>query len=111
MTRSLILAPILAMPLALALVACGDDSVTPAADGDDRGARGEVLGGTISDDMIPLDQLQSRSPPLRGEDDASADENGPGTETTSDSDTSKQASESEETESEGSAGDQEGARE
>ena len=34
------------------------------ADEADRAAKGEVLGGTISDDMIPLDRLRSQSPPV-----------------------------------------------
>ncbi|MDG5749216.1 hypothetical protein P8Q88_13625 [Qipengyuania sp. XHP0207] len=66
----------LAVPLAFALVACGDETAEPAGQGDDRGARGEVLGGTISDDMIPLDQLQSQSPPLRGADDTGSADGG-----------------------------------
>ncbi len=49
----------------LALAACdrGDPAQTEAG----ARAEGEVLGGTISDDMIPLDQLRSQSPPLRAE--------------------------------------------
>ena len=53
----------LVLALALGLAACGDDAAEAPAEGDERGARGEVLGGTISDDMIPLDQLQSQSAP------------------------------------------------
>ncbi|WP_435198775.1 hypothetical protein [Qipengyuania sp. 902] len=53
----------LALVCALGLAACGDDAAEAPAEGDERGARGEVLGGTISDDMIPLDQLQSQSAP------------------------------------------------
>ncbi|MDA0818671.1 MAG: hypothetical protein O2879_00090 [Proteobacteria bacterium] len=34
---------------------------------DAREAEGEVLGGSISDDMLSLDQLQSQSPPIREE--------------------------------------------
>lgn len=48
--------------------ACGDDSPaeeTAAEAG--RGAQGEVLGGTISDDMLPLDRLRSQSPTIREE--------------------------------------------
>ena len=48
--------------LPLLLAACGGGDAEPVAD-DGQGARGEVLGGTISDDMIPLDQLTSHSPP------------------------------------------------
>lgn len=48
------------VPLAL-LAACGDK---PASEGDDRSASGEVLEGTISDAMLPLDQLTSEPPLL-----------------------------------------------
>lgn len=51
------------VPLAL-LAACGDE---PAADGDGRSATGEVLEGTISDEMLPLDQVQSEPPLLAPE--------------------------------------------
>lgn len=47
-------------PLAL-LAACGDEA---AQEGDDRSASGEVLEGTISDEMLPLDQLTSEPPLL-----------------------------------------------
>ena len=50
---------------ALALGACGDDAVERGAEGDARTAAGEVRGGTISDAMLPLDTVQSQSPPLR----------------------------------------------
>lgn len=48
------------------LAAC--DSASTDDTGEDKAARnakGEVLGGTISDDMIPLERLRSQSPPLR----------------------------------------------
>jgi hypothetical protein len=44
------------LPLAL-LAACGEE---PADDG--RAASGEVLEGTISDAMLPLDRVQSEPP-------------------------------------------------
>ncbi|MEX0342931.1 MAG: hypothetical protein AB3N06_10110 [Erythrobacter sp.] len=50
------------------LAACGGD--TPAEESAveaERGAKGDVVGGTISDDMLPLDRLRSRSPALREE--------------------------------------------
>lgn len=56
---------LLGMPAALLLAACGED--TPQRADDAREAEGEVLGGSISDDMLPLDQLQSQSPPIREE--------------------------------------------
>lgn len=55
-----------AMAVALAtclLAACGDDA--RRGENDDRTAAGEVRGGTISDEMLPLDQLKSQSPPQR----------------------------------------------
>jgi hypothetical protein len=56
MTRAAVLAVI-----ALALLpACTEDAAAPA-DAGERAA-GEVLGGTISDAMIPLDQLDSQAP-------------------------------------------------
>lgn len=52
-------------PLAL-LAACGDGEVV-REEGGAAEAEGEVLGGTISDDMLPLDSLRSQSPPLRSD--------------------------------------------
>lgn len=49
---------------ALALGACDSSDPAQTAPGGAR-AEGEVLGGTISDEMIPLDELRSQSPPLR----------------------------------------------
>lgn len=57
----------------LALAACGDSSAPVAEQDDDATARGEVLGGTISDDMLPLDTLRSKSPPLQQAEDQSDD--------------------------------------
>lgn len=50
--------------LILTLAACdgGTDGDTAGS-----GADGEVLGGTISDEMLPLDTVRSQSPPLRTE--------------------------------------------
>lgn len=50
--------------LAVLLAAC-DGGADSGADGGT--AEGEVLGGTISDEMLPLDTVQSQSPPLRTE--------------------------------------------
>jgi hypothetical protein len=50
----------------LVLAACDSSDPAQTAPGGAR-AEGEVLGGTISDEMIPLDQLRSQSPPLRPE--------------------------------------------
>ncbi|MDE1467137.1 hypothetical protein [Aurantiacibacter sp. D1-12] len=61
---------ILAAPVVLALAACGDDPA-PVEGDENREASGEVLEGSISDGMIPLDELQSQAPlaaPEPGED-------------------------------------------
>ena len=49
---------LLALPLALA--ACEQQAAAPAAEG--GAASGEVLPGSISDAMIPLEQLDSQAP-------------------------------------------------
>ena len=54
--------------LASGLAACSGETEAPEAQAPaEQGgsATGEVLGGTISDDMIPLESLTSQSPPLR----------------------------------------------
>lgn len=55
----LLLAPLLGLPLLLA--ACTDDAATVSED-DGREASGEVLEGSISDAMLPLDEVQSQAP-------------------------------------------------
>ena len=46
------------------LDACESESAPPPVEDDGRAtAEGEVLGGTISDEMLPLDTLRSQSPP------------------------------------------------
>ena len=73
------LKPLFALaPLAL-LVACGDPEPEAEVAAEEGGeVAGDVLGGTISDDMIPLDQLTSTSPPaernVSSEDGASSSE-------------------------------------
>jgi hypothetical protein len=57
--------PILALALAL-LAACGGDSPVD----EDRAASGEVLEGTISDAMLPLDRVRSQPPLAEAEADA-----------------------------------------
>ena len=47
-----------ALPVLALLAACGGDA--PADDG--RAASGEVLEGTISDDMLPVDRVRSEPP-------------------------------------------------
>jgi hypothetical protein len=46
--------------LALLLAACGDQTSAPAEQG--GAASGEVLPGSVSDAMIPLEQLDSQAP-------------------------------------------------
>ena len=57
-------ARLLCLPLLAAVGACGDKD---GADAERRTAAGEVLGGSISDDMLPLDTVTSQSPPLKDE--------------------------------------------
>jgi uncharacterized lipoprotein len=54
----------LILPCALLLAACDSDGQVeqPTADGKERGAMGEVLGGTISDEMISYEDIQSQAP-------------------------------------------------
>ena len=62
------------LPLLTLLAAC--DNGGDAAGPERKTAAGEVLGGSISDAMLPLDTVQSQSPPLRetaaGDDDGDA---------------------------------------
>ncbi len=53
--------PLIALALLMMLSACESE---PGAGAGDTGGRaeGEVLGGTISDDMIALEQLTSKAP-------------------------------------------------
>lgn len=48
----------LAMPALALLAACGGDATTD----DSRSASGEVLEGTISDAMLPVDRVRSEPP-------------------------------------------------
>ncbi|MDP5104228.1 MAG: hypothetical protein NWP98_09915 [Erythrobacter sp.] len=72
MKRAVILA------LALVAAACTEEAAAPAKQGGK--AAGEVLGGEISDAMIPLEQLESQAPlaprtaPSAGEVDAAQPE-------------------------------------
>ncbi|WP_228242813.1 hypothetical protein [Porphyrobacter sp. GA68] len=46
------------VPLCLVMAACGQaDAPPPVVDEDDTSAKGEVLEGTISDRMIPYDEI------------------------------------------------------
>ncbi len=62
-----------AMLLGASLSACGEES----AQSDDRTASGEVLEGSISDAMLPLDTVTSQPPLLQSQ---PASETGPGEE-------------------------------
>ena len=53
------------------LASCESETAPPPAQDEGRAAKGEVLGGTISDDMLPLDTLRSQSPPQRAAADGS----------------------------------------
>ena len=71
MKRALLLAT-----ACLTLAGCGESSAPDTTPDDDATARGEVLGGTISDGMLPLDTLQSQSPPLEVEGEPGAPSSG-----------------------------------
>ncbi len=64
MSTRLILAS--AFPALLLLSACEDEPAVTVED-DGREASGEVLEGSISDEMIPLDQVRSQAPLLEAE--------------------------------------------
>ena len=49
----------------LTLTACGDEAGEPISNETGGEAAGEILGGTISDEMIPLEELTSTSPPAQ----------------------------------------------
>jgi hypothetical protein len=53
--------PATLLSLAL-LAACGEEPVAEPSDNDGRSAEGEVIGGTISDAMLPLDTVRSQAP-------------------------------------------------
>ena len=61
----------------LALTACEDEADTTVSTETGGEAAGEILGGTISDDMIALEELTSTSPPAerRADTGASASSN------------------------------------
>jgi len=50
---------LLAMPALALLAACGGEAPT---DDDGRAASGEVLEGSISDEMLPIDRVRSEPP-------------------------------------------------
>ena len=62
------------LALALGLLAACESEPEPVAT--NANAEGEVLEGSISDEMLPLDRLQSKSPPAAGRGSDSANGNG-----------------------------------
>ncbi len=52
------------LPMLVLLAACSGGNSTREEGGAGE-AEGEVLGGSISDEMLPLDSLKSQSPPLK----------------------------------------------
>lgn len=50
---------------AVLLAACQDEASEVATSDEDQSAEGEVLGGTISDDMLPLATRTSQPPALQ----------------------------------------------
>lgn len=56
---------IAALAFVVGILAGCDGSGSRGDASDDRTAEGEVRGGTISDDMLPFDTVQSQSPPLK----------------------------------------------
>ena len=63
------LLPVAALGL---LAACGDDPA-PSPDDDARTASGEILEGTISDAMLPLETLKSQPPLVESSPDATGE--------------------------------------
>ena len=59
--------------MGLALSACGETEDTPATTQEGAGAQGEILGGSISDEMVPMEQTRSSSPAANEESGASGD--------------------------------------
>lgn len=67
-------AKLLGLCAAVALLnACGDDPVADAPE-ENATAQGEILEGTISDEMLPLESLKSQAPRADGKTDAEAAE-------------------------------------
>jgi len=62
------------LAIALGLLAACESEPEPVAT--NANAEGDVLEGSISDEMLPLDRLQSKSPPAAGGSNANDDGNG-----------------------------------
>lgn len=52
-------------PTIAALLLAGCGGAEKGTEGERKSAAGDVLGGSISDAMLPLDSVTSQSPPLR----------------------------------------------
>ncbi len=65
-------ARLIALPLLLVIAGCGDKK--DSAQGERKTAAGDVLGGSISDDMLPLATVTSQSPPLGESGDDASDQ-------------------------------------
>ena len=65
----------LALVLGSALAGCGSSGEVAATD-EGANAQGEILGGTISDTMVPIEEVRSSSPPMKKEGSDSAGTNG-----------------------------------
>ena len=108
--RTAMRTPVILAVCALALSGCQDNAAEPSGDGDAQTAEGEVLGGSISDAMLPLDTITSQPPALRetpaassgnspSEEDAPSDDAAP--EATAETDAEAGSDPAEETEPEG----------
>ena len=64
----------LTLPAALLIAGCESEAEVPQADNQAPAASGEILGGSISDEMIDYESLQSRAPTIAEE--PEADQNG-----------------------------------
>ncbi len=65
------------MPLALALAACGNEA-EPVATEEGTGIKGDVLPGSISDAMLPIDTVTSTAPLMGGTADGEGGDEGDG---------------------------------
>ena len=90
---------LLALPFLALLAACGDKD-SAGASAERQTAAGEILPGTISDEMLPLDSVKSQSPPMK---DSSSDKGG--TKAGGDSTATEEAEAEAEAEAEGDAAD------
>ncbi|GAA4647580.1 hypothetical protein GCM10023115_55420 [Pontixanthobacter gangjinensis] len=77
MTRrnlSRIAAPLCTLAL---LTACKDEPAAPTPENETQAAEGDVLKGSISDEMLPLDTITSQSPAAKATNDPKAPASAP----------------------------------